>query len=92
MSCKMFRILAALLLAAELADSRGVLYYKEEEGLDGACSGTANSKEPWFGEPAFVRQIANGTLYTAGDGEDMIYGTKITVHVLETIIKSGATD
>ena len=72
---RFFQLLSALFVAIELVDSRGVLYYKEDEALDGsACSGTPNTLPPWYGQPTFVRQIANGTLYTAGDGEDMIYG------------------
>ena len=72
---RFFRVLSALFVAIELVDSRGTLYYKEDEAFDGSvCSGTANSIPPWYGQPTFVRQIANGTLYTAGDGEDMIYG------------------
>lgn len=76
---RFFRLLSALFVAIELVDSRGVLYYKEDETPDGsACSGTPNTLPPWYGQPTFVRQIANGTLYTAGDGEDMIYGKHIS--------------
>ena len=72
------QIIAALLLAVavQLASSRGLFYYKEDDefAANSSCTGIPNLNQPWIGQPTFVRQIENGTLYTAGDGEDMIYG------------------
>ena len=75
----MFRIagiIAALFLIVQVAESRGIFYYEEESASDSsACSGQPNLIAPWTGEPSLVRQIDNGTLYTAGDGEDMVSRT-----------------
>ena len=69
------QVFATILIAVQLGESRrGVVYYKEDDLGDSACSGQPNLIPPWTGQPTFVRQIENGTLYTAGDGEDMIYG------------------
>ena len=90
-------VIAALLLAVavQLASSRGLFYYREEEdefAANSSCTGTPNPNQPWTGQPTFVRQIENGTLYTAGDAEDMIYGKSTlrilmhyTAHTLESI-------
>lgn len=80
------QVITALLLgvAVQLASSRGLFYYREDDEFAGnsSCSGTPNLNRPWIGQPTFVRQIENGTLYTAGDGEDMIYGTYANTHIL----------
>lgn len=75
------QVISALFLAVavQLASSRGLFYYREDNDLAGnsSCTGTPNMNQPWIGQPTFVRQIENGTLYTAGDGEDMTYGLYI---------------
>ena len=80
------QIFATLLVAVQLGESRrGVIYYKEDDLGDSACSGQPNLNTPWTGKPTFVSQIENGTLYTAGNGEDMIYGMLArTVYTWET--------
>lgn len=56
------------------SSSSSYLYYKEPEVLDSACSGQPNTGAPWIGKPTLVKQVENGSLYTAGDGEDQLYG------------------
>ena len=73
-------VVVSLLLAVHLAESRGVLYYEEDFPADSACSGQPNVIPPWTGQPTFVRQIDNGSLYTAGDGDDMIHGTAVRIY------------
>ena len=74
------QVITALFLVAaavQLASSRGLFYYREDgefANSNSSCTGTPNLNQPWIGQPTFVRQIENGTLYTAGDGEDMIHG------------------
>ncbi len=64
-----------LLLLSHKCSCKGVLYYQEPEGnTDGTCSGHPNTIKPWIGEPKLKAQIANGSLYTAGEGDDQIYG------------------
>lgn len=64
-----------MLLSMDQAYSKGVLYYREPEGnLDGTCPGVPNTYGPWTGEPTFVKKMTNGSLYTAGNGEDQVYG------------------
>lgn len=67
------QLLATLLLTVQLANSHGVLYYREDEFDDSECPGQPNKIQPWMGSPTFVNQTVNGTLYTAGDGDDMLY-------------------
>ncbi len=69
--------LALLLLLSQQCSCKGVLYYQEPEGnLDGTCSGQPNTIPPWVGEPSLKTQTVNGSLYTAGEGDDQIYGNK----------------
>ena len=74
------QVITALFLVAaavQLASSRGLFYYREDDEFansNSSCTGTPNLNQPWIGQPTFVRQIENGTLYTAGDVEDMIHG------------------
>ena len=71
-----------LTVALHLVSPRGIFYYKEEseDFSNSSCTGQPNSIQPWTGQPTFVRQIENGTLYTAGDGDDMIYGMYLWLH------------
>ena len=50
------------------------LYYEEPEVLDSGCPGKPNLLNPWTGEPTLVKQVANGSLYTAGSGDDELFG------------------
>ena len=51
------------------------LYYSEPRGVaDASCPGTPNTLTPWTGAPVKVREVENGSLYTAGDGDDQLYG------------------
>ena len=50
------------------------LYYKEPELEDGACPGKPNTVPPWEDQPTLVKTIANGSLYTAGNGDDQLFG------------------
>lgn len=66
-----------LLVSVDQACSKGVLYYREPEGnLDGTCPGVPNTYVPWTGEPTLKSNVTNGSLYTAGNGEDQVYGRK----------------
>ena len=38
------------------------------------CPGKENTNLPWSGTPALLQKVANGSLFTAGDGEDQLYG------------------
>jgi hypothetical protein len=84
------QVITALLLAVavQLASSRGLFYYREDEdefASNSSCTGTPNPNQPWVGQPTFVRQIENGTLYTAGDAEDMIYGILMYYYTARTL-------
>lgn len=72
------QVIVSLLLAValQLTSPRGLLHYKEEheDFSNSSCTGQPNLIQPWSGQLTFVRQIENGTLFTAGDGDDMIYG------------------
>lgn len=78
----LYRLLAALpflLLLCQQCSCKGVLYYQEPEGnMDGTCSGQPNTIKPWVGEPALKTQTINGSLYSAGEGDDEIYGKLCT--------------
>lgn len=50
------------------------LYYKEPELQDNTCHGNPNNATPWHGKPTLLKQVENGSLYSAGDGEDQLYG------------------
>ena len=41
---------------------------------DGECHGTFNNLAPWSGDLTKIKEVANGSLYTAGDGDDQIFG------------------
>ena len=44
-------------------------------GADGSvCPGELNMQPAWSGRPTKLREVENGSLYTAGDGEDQLYG------------------
>ena len=38
------------------------------------CSGQPNTNVPWTGTPTLVKEVANGSLYTVGEYDDLIYG------------------
>ncbi|XP_011405375.2 PREDICTED: protein dcd1A-like [Amphimedon queenslandica] len=40
---------------------------------DDECHGTFNNLVPWSGDLVKVKEVANGSLYTAGDGDDQIF-------------------
>ena len=50
------------------------LYYKEPVLEDSKCPGKPNPLDPWVGEPKLVKTVENGSLYTAGSGDDELYG------------------
>ena len=50
------------------------LYYHEESPLTSSCPGSPNVHPPWDGSPTKLTSVANGSLYTAGTGDDQIYG------------------
>ncbi len=50
------------------------LYYKEPVLEDDTCPGRPNPLDPWVGEPELVKTVGNGSLYTAGNGDDELYG------------------
>ncbi|KAL5477614.1 hypothetical protein EMCRGX_G024433 [Ephydatia muelleri] len=37
------------------------------------CSGQPNTNVPWTGTPTLVKEVANGSLYTVGEDDDLIY-------------------
>lgn len=41
---------------------------------DSLCPGKPNTNTPWSGQLTKVREVENGSLYLAGDGQDQIYG------------------
>lgn len=43
---------------------------------DGDCPGSFNKLSPWSGDLVKLKEVANGSLYTAGDGDDQIYGRR----------------
>lgn len=43
---------------------------------DDECHGTFNNLAPWSGDLVKVKEVANGSLYTAGDGDDQIFGMR----------------
>ena len=61
----------------DLCQAKGVLYYQEPENDGSVCSGQSNKNWPWSGSPTLVREVTNGSLYTAGEGDDQIYGTQV---------------
>ena len=38
------------------------------------CPGKENTNLPWSGTPTLLQKVTNGSLFTAGDGEDQLYG------------------
>ena len=50
------------------------LFHHEESPLTSSCPGSPNLHPPWDGSPTHVTSVANGSLYTAGAGDDQIYG------------------
>lgn len=58
---------------------RSFLHVSEplEPDPNSTCPGTLNTHTPWSGVPVKIREVENGSLYTAGDGDDQIY----VVHV-----------
>lgn len=42
--------------------------------LAAECPGKENTNKPWVGTPTLLQTVANGSLYTAGDGDDQVYG------------------
>ena len=42
--------------------------------LAAECPGKENTNKPWVGTPTLVQTVANGSLYTAGDGDDQVFG------------------
>jgi hypothetical protein len=79
----LFSLLAlSLALSSHPAERReGVqsfLYYSEPRGdPNSTCPGNLNTLIPWTGAPVKLREVENGSLYTAGDGDDQLY----VVHV-----------
>ncbi|KAL5477617.1 hypothetical protein EMCRGX_G024436 [Ephydatia muelleri] len=37
------------------------------------CPGQPNTNVPWTGTPTLVKEVANGSLYTVGEDDDLIY-------------------
>ena len=52
---------------------RSFLYYSEPAVATSSCPGTLNTIPPWSGQPTKVKEVVNGSLYTAGDGDDQLY-------------------
>ena len=72
-SMAFFTRLSSLMLLFTAGTS--YLYYKEPELEDtSTCPGKPNSLDPWKGEPTLVKTVQNGSLYTAGDGDDQLFG------------------
>lgn len=42
--------------------------------LAAVCPGKENTNKPWVGTPTLLQTVANGSLYTAGDGDDQVFG------------------
>lgn len=63
--------LPAVVLGLQLQSS---LYYSEESPLTSSCPGQPNTHTPWSGQLVKVKEVENGSLYLAGDGDDQIYG------------------
>lgn len=53
--------------------SRGYLFFEEHDTQSSACPGKSNTLSPWVGEPTKLSSVANGSLYTAGSGDDELY-------------------
>lgn len=54
--------------------------FEDASPLSKDCPGAPNTLTPWSGDLVKVNSVANGSLYTAGDGDDKIYGQ--CVHAL----------
>ncbi len=67
-------LLALFLLFIDVGTS--YLYYREPELADSTCPGTQSTLLPWVGTPSLVRNTTNGSLYTAGEGDDQLFGRK----------------
>ena len=68
-------------LSPLLTDYRGAaviqsfLYFSEpDEDPNSTCPGSLNTLPPWTGNPVKIREVENGSLYTAGDADDQLYG------------------
>ena len=50
------------------------------------CPGQPNTNVPWTGTPTLVKEVANGSLYTVGEDDDLIYGRnrRCKVHNIAT--------
>ena len=42
--------------------------------LAAECPGKENTNKPWVGTPTLLQKVANGSLFTAGDGDDQVFG------------------
>lgn len=42
--------------------------------LAAECPGKENTNKPWVGTPTLLQKVANGSLFTAGDGDDQLFG------------------
>ena len=77
------------------------LYYSELRGdPNSTCSGNLNTLTPWTGALVKLKEVENGSLYTAGDEDDQLYGacvcvcvcvcvclTHVTIRVNHTLLK-----
>ena len=45
-----------------------------QAALAADCPGKENTNTPWVGTPTLLQTVANGSLYTAGDGDDQVFG------------------
>ena len=67
-------IMFGLFLLAFIFPLQCSTYHHEESPLTSSCPGSPNVHPPWDGSPTLLTSVANGSLYTAGVGDDQIYG------------------
>ena len=60
--------------------SKSALFHGDASPLTSTCPGKPNSLAPWSGSLTKVKEVENGSLYTAGDGDDQIYGGYSRIH------------